>query len=129
MLKKITYIVTLILFSALLISCSPGPVRFGSRETVIAPTGQVTTYHVSRKRIAQVQSGLKGSDLITSKISYAYAQDPILSPYHLNVATHRGIVSIQGTVPDTRTKGYAIKVARYTKGVLAVNDNELVVGK
>jgi osmotically-inducible protein OsmY len=66
---------------------------------------------------------------IKAKIRASYAQDPLLSPYNIDVDTHRGVVKLSGKVPNKDVKKYAIKVARYTKGVLAVEPKKLVIGR
>lgn len=129
--KKIMTSVCLISTIAVLTSCRPGPIRLDDAAPIVGPTGQTVyvSYHASRKRMVSVPTGLKGSDRISAKINAAYANDPVLSPYHLTVTTSHGMAEIAGTVPNEAVKRYAIKVARYTKGVLAVNDKGLVIGK
>ena len=129
--KKIMTSICLISTITLLTSCRPGPVTFGNTTPIVSPTGKTVnvSYHASHKRIVSVPAGLKGSDLISSKINAVYASDPMLSPYHLTASTSHAMVKIVGTVPNQAVKKYAIKVARQAKGVLAVNGKSLVVGQ
>lgn len=117
---------------ATVVSCKPGPITLGGGTPVLVKDsqGQVSyvNYHVDKKQMVTVQKS-GGSSLIANKISAAFAQDKLLSPYNINVTADRhGKVTLVGTVPNSGVKSYAIKVARYTKGVVAVSAKNLVIG-
>lgn len=110
----------------LLASCKPGPVYLGSEPVVIKDSqgnAHRVQYKIHKKRIVTVPSQATGSDLITDKIRAEFAQDPVLSPYNIDVQTNHHEVTLTGQVPDKATQNYAIKMARYNKGVLMVHDN------
>lgn len=117
--------------SVLLAGCKPGPIYIGGAPQTAAvkdSQGNVkyVNYHLNKKRMVSVPPST-GSDLMTNKIRAAFAQDPILSQYPIEVSTHRGEVTLVGKVPDKNVKNYAIKMARYTKGVLMVHADNLIV--
>lgn len=122
---KLIIIATIGILSA----CKPGPVTLGHHPTAVQDSkGQTryVDYTVDKKRQVSVQRAT-GSDLVTEKISAAFAQDPLLKPYNIQVSTHRGEVILAGHVPSREIRNYAIRTARYAKGVLAVNAKNLVV--
>ncbi len=119
-----------------LISCKPGPIYPGSfigtgpqTGTVVDSQGQPhqVSYHVSKRHIDAVPQS-RGTNLITNKILAEYAQDPLLQGSHINVKTDwHGEVTLSGQVPNKAARAYAIKIARNTKSVMAVNAKNLVV--
>lgn len=119
----------LFILSVLLAACKPGPVYIGGPPPVAVKDThgnvQYVSYRVNKKRTVMVPAS-KGSDLMANKIRAAYAQDPLLKPYNIDVAAHRGEVTLTGNVPNDNVKSYAIKIARYTKGVLMVRDRLVV---
>lgn len=124
---------TLIILSSFLIvaGCKPGPITLGGGQPAAVETtpGKVvyTNYSVDKKRRLTIPAGLKGSDLTTARIKAAYAEDPLLSNYKIHVETHRGVVKLSGAVPSDQARSYAIKIARFNKGVLAVDAKNLVI--
>lgn len=125
--------------SGLLIGCKPGPVHFGTSSllgfenstiAVKEPDGtvkQVST-KINKKRVLMVPSST-GSNLTTNKILAEFAQDPILSPYHIQVQTKRGVVILSGQVPNATIRSHAVSVARRNDGVLAADTSNLVIQK
>lgn len=128
-------IIKLLAFSGLtglLASCQPGPVHFGSQPVAVKDAQgntQYVKYKIHKKRVVTVPAQATGSDLITDKIRAEFAQDPVLSPYNIDVQTRHNEVTLTGQVPDKATKNYAIKMARYTKGVLMVHADNLIAPK
>ena len=125
---------TLIIASGFLCSClKPGPITLGgSKPTPVTDSkGQVhmTNYKVNKKKQVEVQQGLSGSDLTTAKIKAEFANDPALNAYNIDVSTQRGVVTLSGAMADDKTRGYAIKMARANKGVLAVDAKDLIIKK
>lgn len=125
--------------SGLLMSCKPGPVHLDSmplmgfdspKVAVQNPRGQIkyVSTKIDKKRVLMVPPST-GSHLTTNKILAEFAQDPILSPYHIQVRTHRGVVTLSGQVPSKAVKDHAISAARQNTGVLAVEAGHLVVEK
>lgn len=58
---------------------------------------------------------------ITSKVKLAFAQDPKIRAYRIDVDTKKGIVTLTGTVKDSTEAKRAISVAESVKGVKSVN--------
>lgn len=126
--KPLCFIVIL----GLLISCQPGPVHLGSEPVAVKDSqGNVryVKYQIHQTRNVTVPRNASGSDLTTAKIRAEFAQDPVLRSYNINVQTYRGEVTLTGKVPDQATRNHAIKMARYTKGVLMVHDHLVVINK
>lgn len=112
-----------------LAGCAPGPIYIGGQPTPVKDASgnvQYVTYKVHQKRMLTVPKST-GSDLISNKLNALYAQDPVTKAYPIMVSTSHGVVTLSGKVPSAAVKGYAIKAARYTKGVLAVNAKNLVI--
>lgn len=63
---------------------------------------------------------------ITTKIRRQYSADPTLRGFSIGIRTHSGAVSLSGTVSAISAKNKAIRIARETEGVSAVNDRILV---
>lgn len=66
--------------------------------------------------------------VITSKIKAKYIGDLALKSLAISVSTNHGVVSLVGHVPNYNVRAHAIRIARYTKGVVAVNATNLTVG-
>ena len=58
---------------------------------------------------------------ITSKVKLAFAQDPKIRAYKIDVDTKKGVVTLTGTVRDSAEAKRAIAVAQSVKGVKGVN--------
>lgn len=124
-------------FASLLASCTPGPVHlsptsimgiYNAPVAVKQPDGQVkyVSASINKKQKLMVPRS-SGDDLVTNKILAEYAADPALSAYRIGVKTHRGEVTLTGRVPSEALKKRAIKIARYNRGVLVANADNLVV--
>lgn len=134
--KKAAKLLVVSTAMASLIGCKPGPVYPGSfigtgpRTTTVVDSQGVpheVSYHASMRHIDTVPRST-GTDLITNKIRAEYAQDPLLQGSHINVNTDRhGEVILSGQVPNRAARAYAIKIARNTKSVMAVDARNLVV--
>lgn len=129
--KMSTKFLILTAITGALMGCKPGPITLGGGAPVPVTNaqGKVTyvSYNVNKKRVVAVPPST-GTNLTTNKINAAFAQDNALNPYQINVVTnHFGEVTLSGSVPNERVKDYAIKVARHTKGVMAVKAKNLIV--
>jgi hyperosmotically inducible periplasmic protein len=61
---------------------------------------------------------------ITAKIQSQYYLNPALKPWRIDVDTSSsGAVTLSGSVDSDADRGEAVKIARATEGVTAVNDN------
>ena len=58
---------------------------------------------------------------ITAKVKLAFAKDPTVSAYRIDVDTNKGIVTLSGKVKDVTEAKQAIRVAEAVKGVKQVN--------
>jgi hyperosmotically inducible protein len=58
---------------------------------------------------------------ITSKVKLAFAKDPKIRAYRIDVDTKKGVVTLTGTVKDSAEAKRAISVAKSVKGVKSVN--------
>jgi osmotically-inducible protein OsmY len=65
-------------------------------------------------------------DVITAKVKTALLAAPDVKGLHIDVDTHRGVVTLTGTVEKTADLDRAARIARDTSGVKSV-DNQLIV--
>jgi hyperosmotically inducible protein len=65
---------------------------------------------------------------ITTKIKGKYVADSTVSVFNIGVRTYEGTVTLTGTVGSYVVRDQAGRIARDTKGVIAVN-NQIVVDK
>ena len=65
---------------------------------------------------------------ITAAVNADLAKDPDLSALRINVDTHDGRVTLNGTAPSEEAKQRAEKLALGEKGVVGV-DNKLTIGQ
>jgi hyperosmotically inducible periplasmic protein len=57
---------------------------------------------------------------ITSTINSHYISDDVVKARKINVDTHRGVVTLYGTVPNQDVANRAVSIARSVKGVKQV---------
>jgi osmotically-inducible protein OsmY len=60
---------------------------------------------------------------ITTKVKAAFANDPLVKAYQIDVDTFRNAVTLNGTVNNQATVNKAIEVARGVSGVKSVKNN------
>ncbi len=63
---------------------------------------------------------------ITTRIKGKYVADPVVSAFNVGVRTWSGTVTLTGTVGSYAAREQAVRLARETSGVVAVN-NQIVV--
>lgn len=66
---------------------------------------------------------------ITAKIKAKLIADPEINPFHIDVDTVDGIVTLNGKVASADIKAEAEKLARHTDGVKSVNNVIQVAGE
>ena len=59
---------------------------------------------------------------ITTRIKGKYAADSVVSVFDIGVRSHKGVVTLQGTVGSYAARNQAETIARGTSGVSAVNN-------
>jgi hyperosmotically inducible protein len=67
--------------------------------------------------------------VITTKITAKFAESTNLNPLKISIDTDDGIVTLSGYVKDKQAFVDALRIAKNTKGVKAVKDNELYIRK
>jgi len=60
---------------------------------------------------------------ITAKVKTKITADPELNPFDIDVDTLDGVVSLRGAVPTEEKAAEAAKLARYTEGVINVENH------
>ena len=68
-----------------------------------------------------------GDSVITTKITAKYTKDRDLNPLKIRVTTQQGIVTLKGHVKNNASFVKALRLAKETKGVKAVETDELVI--
>ena len=64
---------------------------------------------------------------ITSTVNTRYIRDDLVKARHINVDTHRGVVTLYGKVPSQAAASRAVAIARGVDGVRQVN-SKLTIG-
>ena len=64
---------------------------------------------------------------ISKDIIAAYERNAYVEPHDIEVKIENGMVTLSGTVPSWQARAEAVDIARYTLGVLAVDDDELAI--
>lgn len=67
--------------------------------------------------------------VITTKITAKFAESKNLNPLKIAVDTQDGVVTLSGYVKDRQAYVDALRIAKDTKGVKTVKDNELHIKK
>lgn len=112
-----------------LAGCKPGPVTIGSAPVPITDAQghtKMVKYKLDKKRMVTVPVST-GANLSTNKIRAAFAEDPLLNQYNIDVSVQGGVAKLSGQVPNKAARSYAIQVARHTNGVLAADASQLTV--
>ena len=60
---------------------------------------------------------------ITGSVKSKFIRDKQIKAFDINVDTHRGIVTLNGHVPNESTQSRAVKIAKGVEGVQSVNSN------
>jgi osmotically-inducible protein OsmY len=113
LISKIFLSITLVTF---LCSCA---------APVLVAGGATGGYYIGKHRHAVGQ--YTSDTWITSKIKSKYVKDLKLKSFTLSVSTNHGVVSLVGTVPSKAIRNRAILIAKHTKGVRAVEANNLTI--
>jgi hyperosmotically inducible protein len=74
-------------------------------------------YAVKDKRSATEKTG---DAAITSAINRKYVNDGLVSAFDINIATYRGVVTLNGTVKTQAAASRAVELARSTSNVKRV---------
>ena len=77
-------------------------------------------------QLHQIKKNLSDS-VITTKITAKYTKDHDLNPLKIRVTTQQGIVSLTGHVKNNESFVKALRLAKDTKGVKAVETEELII--
>lgn len=59
---------------------------------------------------------------VTAKVKTKITADPKLNPFEIDVDTLDGVVTLRGDVPTAEKAAEAVKLARYTEGVINVEN-------
>lgn len=74
--------------------------------------------------------GVVASDsAVTTKIKSKYVADSVVSVFNIGVRTYEGAVTLTGDVGSYAARNQAEKLAKETKGVIAVHNQVVVVDK
>lgn len=82
--------------------------------------------NVHAKDIKAVEKDLSDT-LITTKITTKYTENTELNPLKIYVTTEKGVVTLSGHVKDKHALVEALRLAKKTNGVKAVNAEDLEV--
>ena len=68
-------------------------------------------------------SGVVSSDnTITAKIKAEFAEDSLVGGFNVGIRTYKGSVTLSGSVGSLAAREQAVRLARNTNGVVAVNN-------
>lgn len=82
--------------------------------------------HLQASPINEIKQDLSDS-VITTKITAKFAKNKIVNPLKISVSTHKGVVKLKGYVKNKKLFVEALRLAKSTKGVRAVNTNNLEI--
>lgn len=85
-----------------------------------------TTSTHANNQYHQIQKNLSDS-VITTKITAKYTKDRELNPLKIHISTQKGIVTLKGHVKNNASYVKALRLAKETKGVKAVETDELII--
>lgn len=76
--------------------------------------------------LEEIEQNISDS-VITTKITAKFTKDSDLNPLKIHVSTNMGIVTLQGFVSDKQAFVKALTLAKKTKGVKAVETDNLII--
>ena len=76
--------------------------------------------------LQQIEQNISDS-VITAKIRAKFTKNPNLNPLKIHVSTSKGIVTLKGYIKNKQTFVDALKLAKLTQGVQAVETDDLVI--
>jgi len=78
--------------------------------------------------VPMLAQGTPSDDKIFDQVRQRLANDPDVKGAGFNVTVKSGLVTMQGTVKDSRAKEKAEKIAKKVKGVTGVNNQLKIFG-
>lgn len=80
------------------------------------------------REVGPVAEAVLEDATVTAKVKAKLIADPEVNPFHIDVDTLEGVVTLSGQVKSENVKAEAEKLARITEGVKSVTNNIQVAG-